>query len=109
MLSGKYLEERVRKLLSPMEENHKAYQTSDLKLMARVWYDDLNRIHYNDIESISAIKFLAMLRDGELTKSESVTRCSRKLQAKYPELRDDKVYKGRHKQEKVMREKSQYY
>ena len=50
-----------------------------------------------------------MLRKGELTKSESVTRCRRKLQAKHPELRDDKVYKGRKDKEHVMRSKSQFY
>ena len=50
-----------------------------------------------------------MLRNGELTKSESVTRCRRKLQAQYPELRDDKVYKGRKTKAKEMRLKGQWY
>lgn len=109
MLTGKHLEERVKKLLSPYQEGHKKYQKSDLALMSRIWFDDLNRIHYGGINQITALQFLDMLRNGELTKSESVTRCRRKLQAKHPELRDEKVYKGRHNQATIMREKSQYY
>tara|TARA_R110002020_G_scaffold256273_2_gene469931 strand:- start:25442 stop:25771 length:330 start_codon:yes stop_codon:yes gene_type:complete len=109
MLTGKHLEDRVKNLLSPLQEGHKKYQTSDLALMSRIWFDDLQKISYGTVNQITALRFLDMLRKGELTKSESVTRCRRKLQAKHPELRDDKVYKGRHSQAKIMREKSQYY
>jgi len=109
MLTGKYLEERVKRLLSPSQEGHKKYQTSDLALMSRIWFDDLKRIHYGTVNQLTALKFLDMLRNGELTKSESVTRCRRKLQAKYPELRDDKVYKGRKDKAKDMRVKGQWY
>ena len=105
MMKGRLLEQRVRTLLSL----NNRYQKSDLALMSRIWYDDLRRIFYGDISSVSAMKFLDMLRKGELTKSESVTRCRRKLQAKHPELRDDKVYKGRKDKEHIMRSKSQFY
>ena len=102
---GKKLEQRVKSLLA----EDKKYQTSDLVLMSRIWFDDINRIYYNNIDDVSVVRFLMLLRDGALTKSESVTRCRRKLQQKYPELRDEKVYKGRKDKEKEMRESSQYY
>tara|TARA_R100000656_G_scaffold114311_1_gene86694 strand:+ start:129 stop:473 length:345 start_codon:yes stop_codon:yes gene_type:complete len=105
---GKFLEIRVKQLLADPDVGHK-YQRSDLALMSRIWFDDVNRIHYGGINQITALKFLDMLRNGELTKSESVTRCRRKLQAQYPELRDDAVYKGRKDKEKEMCEKLQYY
>ncbi len=105
---GKFLEMRVKRLLANKEVGKK-YQRSDLALMARIWFDDINRIYYGGINQITGLKVLDMLRNGELTKSESVTRCRRKLQAMYPELRDDEVYKGRKDKEKKMREKSQFY
>ena len=105
MMKGRQLEQRVKTLLSL----NKRYQRSDLALMSRIWFDDLKSIHYGTVNGISAMKFLDMLRNGELTKSESVTRCRRKLQAKHPELRDEKVYKGRKDKEHIMRSKSQFY
>ena len=101
----KHLEQRVKRLLS----DDKKYQKSDLALMSRIWYDDLNRIFYDSIEDVSAIKFLDLLRSGDLTKSESVIRCRRKLQQKYPHLRDDTVYKGRKDKEVKMRKTAQWY
>ena len=106
--SGKYLEMRVKRLLADPDVGHN-YRKSDLRLMARIWFDDINRIHYGGINRLTAIEFLDMLRNGDLTKSESVTRCRRKLQAQYVELRDPNVYKGRKDKEKEMREQSQYY
>ena len=50
-----------------------------------------------------------MLRNGDLTKSESVTRCRRKIQQKEPALRDDTVYKGRIEKAREMRAEKQYY
>ena len=105
MMKGKLLEQRVRTLLG----KDKKYQKSDLALMSRIWFDDLRRNHYGSVNNISAMKFLDMLRNGELTKSESVTRCRRKLQAKHPELRDERVYKGRKDKEHIMRSESQFY
>jgi len=105
MLSGKHLESRIKTLLSL----NKKYQTSDLALMSRIWFEDLKRITYSGINQCTALNFLDMLRNGELTKSESVTRCRRKIQSKYPELRDEKVYKGRKDKERKMRDTSQWY
>ena len=71
--------------------------------------DDLKRIKYGGVEGVGAIEFLNLLRDGSLTKHESVTRCRRKLQAQHPELRDEAVYKGRKTVEKQMKDTRSYW
>ena len=105
MGKGKYLEARVKRLLA---EDIK-YQRSDLALISRIWFEDLKRIKYDNVNGTGAIEFLHLLRDGALTKSESVTRCRRKLQAQYPELRDEAVYKGRKTVEKQMKDTRSYW
>lgn len=105
MGKGKYLEARVKRLLS----ENVTYQKSDLALMSRIWFEDLKRIKYDNVNGTGAIEFLHLLRDGALTKSESVTRCRRKLQAQYPELRDESVYKGRAKVQKQMLNERTYW
>ena len=103
--ASQLLKHRVRNLLA----SDKKYQKSDLALVARIWYDDIQAIKYGDIENTSAIAVLDMLRNGDLTKSESITRCRRELQSEHPELRDETVYKGRKDKEQSMRSKSQFY
>lgn len=105
MSTAKYIKNKIKRFLGEDEK----YRKSDLNLMARIWYDDLIRVGYGTPESYSAVDFLNMLRDGKLTNWDSATRCRRELQQKFPELRDEKVYKGRKKKETVMREKRQYY
>jgi len=105
MLRGKHLDMRVRRLLS----EDKKYQISDLALVARIWYDDIEKITYGSIHDVTAVKLLDMLRNGDLTKSESVTRCRRKIQQKVPSLRDENVYKGRVEKAREMRSAKQYY
>ena len=105
MGKGKYLEARVKRLLS----ENKTYQKSDLALISRVWFEDLKRVKHDNINGTGALEFLHLLRDGALTNHESVTRCRRKLQADYPELRDDAVYKGRANVEKQMKEEQTYW
>tara|TARA_R110002012_G_scaffold318326_1_gene536458 strand:+ start:8 stop:349 length:342 start_codon:yes stop_codon:yes gene_type:complete len=105
MGKGKYLEARVKRLLS----EQKTYQKSDLALVSRIWFEDLKRIKYDNVNGTGAIEFLHLLRDGALTSHESVTRCRRKLQAQYPELRDESVYKGRAKIQKQMKKEGTYW
>lgn len=105
MRKSSYLESRIKKLLA----SDKKYQKSDLDLMARVWYDDLMMINYGIPDKCSAVHFLNLLRDGKLTSWDSATRCRRKLQQKFPELRDEKTHKGRKNMETVMRESKQFY
>ena len=92
---------RVRKLLS----ENKKYQSSDLSLMARIWYDDLKVLHYDDISALNAEQVLTHLVNGDLTKWETATRVRRKLQAKHKELRDEDTYKGRKEEETRWRNK----
>ena len=99
------LESRIKKLLVSNEK----YKKSDLDLMARLWYDDLTTIGYGTVESYSAVNFLNLLREGRLTSWESASRCRRKLQQKFPQLRDENTYKGRKKKESVMRNTRQFY
>ena len=101
----KELKPRIKELL----ESNSVYRDSDLSLMARIWYDDIERITYGSVDQVTAVKFLDMLRNGDLTKSESVTRCRRKIQQKEPALRDDTVYKGRIEKAREMRAEKQYY
>jgi|TARA_R110000824_G_scaffold15680_4_gene65844 hypothetical protein len=105
MGKGKYLEARVKRLLSEQD----TYQKSDLALVSRIWFEDLKRIKYDNVNGTGVIEFLQLFRDGALTSHESVTRCRRKLQAQYPELRDESVYKGRAKVEKQMKADQTYW
>lgn len=102
---AKILENRIKSLLS----SNTKYQKSDLALMSRLWFDDINVHEYGNINSLSAINVLHMLNEGRLTSWDSATRCRRKLQAKFPELRNELTYKGRKNKEKIMRESKQYY
>tara|TARA_R110002110_G_scaffold179205_1_gene384685 strand:+ start:216 stop:470 length:255 start_codon:yes stop_codon:yes gene_type:complete len=52
--------------------------------MARIWYDEI-QVSQGLIET--AYEFLVAVSDKELTSWESATRCRRKLQEEYPELR----------------------
>ena len=105
MKKSKQLENRVKNILS----ENKKYQKSDNVLMARIWYDDSRKLNYGNIHDVSGLQFLAFLRDGYLTSWESVTRCRRKLQAKYPELRDEKTWELRHGKAEKMVKTKQYY
>tara|TARA_R110000787_G_scaffold205301_1_gene315713 strand:- start:231 stop:551 length:321 start_codon:yes stop_codon:yes gene_type:complete len=105
LVKGKELESRIKKLLSEKI----AYQKSDLALVSRIWFDDLKKIKSNNINSTGSIEFLQLFRDGHLTNHESITRCRRKLQAEYPELRDESVYKGRAKVKLQMESERTYW
>ena len=46
MGKGKYLEERVKRLLA----ENKTYQKSDLALISRIWFEDLKRIKLQELK-----------------------------------------------------------
>tara|TARA_R100000656_G_scaffold118818_1_gene92560 strand:+ start:702 stop:1055 length:354 start_codon:yes stop_codon:yes gene_type:complete len=108
MGKGKYLEARVKRLLAD-SNSQQLYQRSDLALVSRIWFEDLKRIKYDNVNGTGAVEFLHLLRDGALTKHESITRCRRKLQAKHPELRDESVYKGRKNMAEQMKDTNTYW
>ena len=75
----KELKPRIKELL----ESNSVYRDSDLSLMARIWYEDFDKLlndkHYT--------RFLTALKNGLLTNWDSATRCRRKMQEEYPHLR----------------------
>ena len=95
MKHGAKMRNRVKKLLAEDDK----YKKSDCSLMARIWWDDLKVLHYDQIEDITAVDFLNHLVNGDLTKWETATRIRRKLQAKFKQLRDEETYKGRKAEE----------
>ena len=104
-MKGKELEFRVKGLLAEPE-----YRKSDVALMCRIWYEDILKIKYApSLDNISATEVLQLIKDQSLTSWDSVTRCRRKLQEKFPELRDAEVWEKRHGRAKEMKATKVYY
>jgi len=59
---------------------------SDEVLLAVVWGRYMKDLGY-DLESVSATGVFSLLSTGEFPKAEGITRCRRKVQEQYPELR----------------------
>ena len=64
--------------------NNPKLRDSDNKLMARVWYDEM-QASKGLIET--AEEFLVAVSNKQLTSWESATRCRRKIQENFPELK----------------------
>ena len=71
----------------------------DEKLMANIWNS-----HIGNLEDVDAKEILHMLANHELPSYESISRCRRKLQELYPDLRGDKWYKRQERAEKIRKE-----
>ena len=80
ILFGKDLYSRVSTYLM----NNSDLRDSDSKLMARIWYDEVQST-LGLIET--AEELLIAVSKGQLTNWESATRCRRKIQEEVPELR----------------------
>ncbi len=80
--------ERVRKILTFNPE----CRDSDNKLMAIIWQEDLDNKDENTND------FFLLLGANKLSSFESITRCRRKLQEQYHNLRGQK-WMQRHEQE----------
>ncbi len=80
VLFGKDLNKRVTTYLL----NNPDLRDSDSKLMARIWYDEVQST-LGLIET--AEELLIAVSKGQLTNWESATRCRRKIQEEVPELR----------------------
>jgi ABC-type uncharacterized transport system ATPase component len=80
VLFGKDLNKRIIKYLV----NNPDLRDSDSKLMARIWYDEVQST-LGLIET--AEELLIAVSKGQLTNWESATRCRRKIQEEVPELR----------------------
>ena len=69
---------------------------SDERLMATMWFKHIGE---DKVKDLTAINLLQKLSDGQLPSYESISRCRRKLQEEYPDLRGDK-YEDRHAYQK---------
>lgn len=78
----RHIRNRVKNLLDKDEK----YRDNDNFLMARIWYEDFDRMEIKDRQDGGFKYFLMALRDGKLTSWESITRMRRKLQEMYPYL-----------------------
>ena len=74
--------------------NYPVLRDSDERLTANIWSKAILPPH--NLDNISAKGLLTKLSEGKLPSYESISRCRRKLQELYPDLRGDKWYK-RHK------------
>jgi hypothetical protein len=61
---------------------------SDEVLLAVVWGRYMQDLGY-DLEDVSATGVFSLLSLGKFPKTEGITRCRRKVQEQYPELRGD--------------------
>jgi hypothetical protein len=91
--------DRIKELL----EKHYIYRKSDYKLMARIWNDDIKKLH--GYQNMTAKTFLDLLFHNKLTKWETATRHRRDLQRNNPELRDKDTYEFKKQQEKIWRKR----
>ena len=98
----------MKKLFVVMDEvhsfliNHPVLRDSDERLMANIWSKAILPPH--TLETISAKGLLEKLSEGKLPSYESISRCRRKLQELYPDLRGDKWYKRQSRAKKIRKE-----
>lgn len=90
----KGIEPKVEKLL----KEHPHLRDNDNRLICNIWFSEIPNI--NDI---SAVKFLKIFSEGNITSGDSITRARRKLQEKNEEYRGEK-YEERHKEEQNVRD-----
>jgi hypothetical protein len=88
---------KVERLLNAIEET----RDNDELLIANVWTEDLINRGFNTSISVKILFF--MLRNGELTSTESIRRVRQKLQEKNEHLRGYK-YNKRMEHQKVVKE-----
>tara|TARA_Y100000310_G_C20175686_1_gene575734 strand:+ start:217 stop:528 length:312 start_codon:yes stop_codon:yes gene_type:complete len=82
----KELQSRIKRML----KRNEAYRDSDAALMARVWYEDFQRLDIGSTKNEHYVHFLIALKDNKLSNWDSVTRCRRKVQEIFPQLRGKK-------------------
>jgi hypothetical protein len=88
------VKDRVKALL----EKHPHLRDSDNKLIATIWKYDLMGL----CENLSAMDFLKLYAEGELTNSESIRRVRQKIQEENPDLRGT-VNEARQKEGEAVR------
>ena len=84
------MSKKIFVLLDEVEQflnDHKVLRDSDERLMANIW---AKYIGIDSVKFLDATDILKMLSKGELPSYESISRCRRKLQEEFPNLRGDK-------------------
>ena len=89
----------VQNIVKAMLAEYPHLRDDDQKLMANIWYKHICDDYMDDAGALSAFDLLQMLSDGKFPSYESISRCRRKLQEEYPDLRGDK-YEERHAYQK---------
>jgi len=92
------MKKRIFRLIDEVEKylrKHKVLRDSDDRLMANIWAQ-----YIGHIEFLNAKDILSMLSRSELPSYESISRCRRKLQEEFPELRGEKWLKRHNKTSK---------
>lgn len=95
-----------KELITKLLTERPYLRDNDNALIAEIWKEELLEIERAKPKSILSnnLGVLNYLGGGDLTSSESITRCRRKIQQENPALRGEK-YNARHKgQEEVKQE-----
>lgn len=94
------IKEHLERVFEILKQNPEC-RDSDNKLMSEVWQQDIEGKQLDiDLRDRMA-HFFDLLESNKLSSYESITRCRRKLQEQYPELRGKK-WMERHIQEREM-------
>ena len=94
----------MKKLFSVIDDvelfltKYPSLRDDDERLMANIWHS-----HIGDLEDVDAKEILHMLANHELPSYESISRCRRKIQEIYPNLRGEKWHE-RHKRAKIIKQ-----
>lgn len=91
------LHERITRILEQRED----LRDSDSRLITYVWFIEA-REKGIELEKITGMDMLKLLRGDTFTSSESIRRSRQKVQEKYPSTRGKK-YRQRHEKEKEVR------
>ena len=85
------IKDKVQALL----EQYPHLRDSDERLCANIWHSRIK-------SGLTASDFLAEYASGKLPSSESITRCRRKVQEEFPQLRGENYAKRQSKQEVII-------
>lgn len=83
------------RVLSLLRKDSRCRDCDEL-LVSRIWHDEMTQIKGTDYQKQqTALDFLKLYADGEITPADSITRARRKVEELHPELRG-KTYERRH-------------
>tara|TARA_R110002020_G_scaffold58102_1_gene159481 strand:+ start:180 stop:497 length:318 start_codon:yes stop_codon:yes gene_type:complete len=92
--------EGVKNRVLYLLETEPHLRDSDEKLIANIWYDDLNKKKI-DPTKITAMQFLKLLADGKISNCQSIHRAGRDLKKAIPELKGKNDDKKKEKEKRI--------